>query len=121
MKPKKELEAIFKEAKGENLYYTFDDFLIDAKNFIDDIKKERIICSMVVSRSGMTRKFNFQRYNMFLNICYNQKIGWNAVKVSGCGMDMLFALLFSTCNQLLTKEELNKHNINSLCGRGFIL
>jgi len=121
MKPKKELEAIFKEAKGENLYYTLDNFLIDAKNFIDDVKKERIICSMKVSRSGMMRRFNFQRYNMLLNICYNHKFNWDAVRVGGCGMDMLFALLFNACNKLMTDKELDKHNINSLCGRGFIL
>ena len=121
MKPKKELEAIFKEAKGENLYYTFNNFLIDAKNFIDDVKKERIICSMKVSRSGMMRRFNFQRYNMLLNICYNHKINWDAVRVGGCGMNMFWHLLFSTCERLMTNKELDKYKINSLCSRGFIL
>ena len=125
MKSTKKLQAIYDKAKDhDNIkpYYSFDSFVYDSKNFIKDIKKQSIICSMKVSKSGMTRHFNVNRYNAVLNICYNQKFSHQPVKVSGCGMDMLWNLLFTTCEySLMTTSEVKKHNINSKCSRYTIL
>jgi len=76
---------------------------------------------MHVSKSGMTRKFNYRNYNMLLNICYNNKFSWDAVKVEGCGMDMHWNLQFLTCQDLATKGEIEKHNLNMLCSSGSVL
>jgi hypothetical protein len=109
---KKKLMEVYQEAKGDNSYYSFDKFIKDAKSYLKDIKAEKVIASMKVSRSGMTRRFNTQHYNMLLNICYNQKFSWDEVKVGGCGMDMWWYLLFTTCERL-TDTQKDSFNYNS--------
>jgi len=47
-----------------------------------------------------------------LNICYNQKFSWDEVKVGGCGMDMWWYLLFTTCERL-TDTQKDSFNYNS--------
>jgi hypothetical protein len=121
MKTKKELLKVFNEAKGEHLYYSFEDFMQDAKNFIKDVKYRNTYCTIKPSKSGMSRKFNFNKYNCLLNICYNGKFEWKNVPVSGCVMDMHWYLKYSVCERLMTKKELEKHNINYLCSSGIIL
>lgn len=121
MRSDKKLLEVFKKAKGDNEYYTFEYFKRDAKNFIKDIRKNRVVAGMTVSRSGMTRHFNTQRYNMLLNICYNQKLEWQSVKVGGCGMDMWWYLLFRTCEDICTKGEMEKWNLNLECSHQSIL
>jgi hypothetical protein len=120
-KDKKTIEQIYNKAKGDKQYYTFDLFMRDARAFIQDIKKHNITCTIKPSRSGMSRKFNFIRYNQFLNTCYNGKCTRDLVNVSGCGMDMYWYLLFTTCAQLFTPEYMEKHNINSECSRQIYL
>lgn len=117
----KRLKAIYDNAKGDNKYYTFGDFKDNAKDFLKDVKKRNTYCSIKPSKSGMSRKFNFYRYNMLLNICYNGKFEWEHVNVRGCGMDMHWYLKFRTCEMLLTKKELDKGFYNSLCSGGIIL
>lgn len=121
MKSDKKLQAVFKRAKGDNEYYTFEYFKSDAKNFLKDIRKHRVVAGVQVSRSGMTRHFNTQRYNMLLNICYNQKLDWQPVRVSGCGMDMWWHLLFRTCEDIATKGEMEKWSLNMACSLQTIL
>ena len=58
MKCDKKLKEIFDNAKGENIYYSFEDFKQDAKNFLKEIRKRNLVMSMEVSRGGMLRKFN---------------------------------------------------------------
>ncbi len=119
MKTIKELEKVFNKAKGDNKYYTLESFKEDAKRFIKDIKKRETVCSIKVSKSGMSRTFNYaKRYNMLLNICYNQKRSYDPVKVQGCGMDMHWYLQLRTCEEIMTKKELEKYNINALCVSG---
>lgn len=114
MQSKKNLLATFESAKG-NVFYNIDDFQEDAKNFLKDTRNRKIVTSMHVSASGMTRKFNVDQYNMLLNICYNQKKTWDVVKVTGCGMDMWWNLLYVTCSYLATKKEQEKWGLNGLC------
>jgi hypothetical protein len=121
MKTPYKINAVFLLAKGNHEYYSFEDFTNDAKAFIKDVKKRNTICTIKASRSGMSRKFNFDRYNMLLNICYNQKFSFDPVAVGGCGMDMHWHLKYSTCEALLTKNEIEKHRINLLCSSGKIL
>ena len=115
MKSDKKLKVIFEAAKNDNGYYTFELFKKDAKSFLKDIKKYNVYTSMKVSRSGMTRHFNTSKYNILLNICYNQKISSDPVKVGGCGMDMMWHLFFRTCENLETEGQMEKHFINSKC------
>jgi hypothetical protein len=121
MKTQKQLKAVYDAAKGDPGYYTFENFMSDAKNYIKDIKKRQTVCAMTVSASGMTRKFNYKNYNMLFNICYNQKFSLDEVKVGGCGMDMHWNLQHNTCIDLMNKSELEKYNINYLCSSGYIL
>jgi hypothetical protein len=114
MKSKKQLQKIFNNAKGDNKYYSFEAFTEDARNFLKDMRKRKIISSIYVSKSGMLRRFNVLSYKMLLNICYNNKKTWDDVVVKGCGMDMYFHLLYSACNILATKKEIEKYGYNSL-------
>jgi len=121
MKSDKKLLVIYEQAKGDNSYYNFEDFKRNAKSYLKDVKSRKTYCSMKVSRSGMTRHFNFDKYNMLLNICYNQKFSWDSVKVGGCGMDMHWHLKFRTCEMLFTNGECEKYSLNSSCSSGKIL
>ena len=121
MKTQKQLLKLYNNAKGEKNYYSFDNFRDDAKSYIKDIKNRNTVCSMHVSASGMTRKFNYTKYNMLLNICYNSRFSWEQVKVGGCGMDMHWYLQFTACEDLCTKKENEKYNFNSLSSSGYIL
>lgn len=116
MKKKAELKKIFDQAKG-NPYYSFECFTNDARNFIKAIRKRAIVSSIQVSRSGMMRKFNVNKYNLLLNTVYNSKMSHDPVRVSGCGMDMYWHLLYSVCENVCTREEIEKWNLNTLCGR----
>lgn len=115
------LLELFNKAKGEHEYYEFEDFKSDAKNFLKDVRRRKTYCSIKPSASGVSRKFNFDKYNMLLNICYNGKFFWGYVKVDGCGMDMHWYLKYRTCETLLTKKELENGNYNSLSSSGKIL
>ena len=122
---KKKLQKLYNEAKeteyGKKQYYTFESFCNDAKSYLRDIRKYNVVCSMEVSRSGMTRHFNTQHYNGLLNICYNGKLSYDPVKVGGYGMDMHWHLLFRTCEDLSTQKEMDKYSYNSKCSSQPIL
>jgi hypothetical protein len=121
MKSKTELKKIYDKATGEHPYYSLEDFSADAKTFLKDCRNRTTYCSIKAAPSGMSRKFNFDRYNMLLNICYNGKFSWEPVKVNGCGMDMHWYLKFTTCEALATKAECEKYNYNSACSSGKVL
>lgn len=121
MKSEKKLKALYKDASGDNNIYPTEEFIKDAKQFIKDVEANKTICSMKVSRSGMTRTFNYQRYNRLLNLCYNSKFSNEPVKVGGCGMDMHWYLEFRTCEQLATKSEIEKGHLNSNSSKSTIL
>ena len=121
MKSDKKLLEIYETAKGDNHFFTFDDFKKHARKFLKDVRNRSTYCHINPSRSGMSRTFNFETYNMLLNICYNEKFTWDVVKVSGCGMDMHWYLKFTTCEMLSTKGELRKFDYNSASSRGVTL
>lgn len=121
MKSTKKLQVVFNQAKNTDSFYGFSSFERDAKQFIKDIKKGAVVCSMRVSRSGMTRHFNWDKYNMLINICYNEKQSWDAVRVGGAGMDMHWHTLFRTCEDLVTKGEMEKWMLNGKCSSQKVL
>lgn len=121
MKSKKQLEAFYNTVKCKDKM-SFDCFVGAAKRFVKDIRTGKTYCSMKVSRSGMTRHFNYEpQYNAILNAVYNGKLDYKAVKVTGCGMDMHWHLQYRVCEALLTKKELEKWSINFACSSGHIL
>lgn len=114
----KKIERITKRIKEDkNLLKNIDDaffgviddkigyFIEHVESYIKAIKENRMFCVIQhVSGSGMTRWLSFascergqKRYwfrNYFslfncLGYSYNEK--WDAFKVEGCGMDMIFA------------------------------
>ena len=114
MKNDKELKKLFKGARGDNEYYNFEQFKDDARGFLSEVRKMKLVMSMTVSRSGMTRHFNSIGSNMVMNICHNNKFSWDSVKVGGCGMDMHWHLIFRVCEDLSTEKENEKYNYNNL-------
>ena len=104
MKSDKKLLEVYNEAKGDNEYYQFERFKSDVKDFLKDIKNYKVICSMTVSRSGMTRHFNFDSYNMLLNICYNQKNNWGNVRV-GVVVWICYGIYYLALAKKLKLEE----------------
>jgi len=115
MKNNKKLLEIYNNAKGDNKYYTFDDFKQGCKDLLRDMRKRELYCSLKVSNSGTTRHFGFKRpYNMVLNVVYNDKFSYETIRVGGCGMDMGFHLLYTFYNAVLTKKDIEKYGYNSL-------
>ena len=114
MKAVKQLRKIYDQAKGDNSYYDFEYFVKDCRDYLKQLKKRNVICSMTVSRSGMMRHFNTLHHNMVLNICYNQKFSWDSVRVGGCGMDMHWHLLYRAAEEIATRKECDKYRFNGL-------
>jgi len=121
MKSTKQLLKVYQSAKGDNQYYSFEDFKCNVKSFIKDVKKGNTYCGMYVSKSGMLRKFNFDKYNMILNICNHKLYSWEPVKMGGCGMDMHWYCKFNTIRDLCTKKEIEKYYLNFACSNGKVL
>lgn len=117
----KELKSIYSKAKKDNKYITEEDFLNACKalatrfeKYADTTKKNhrdsRIYVSMKVSRSGMTRHFNFDgNINLVANVIYNNKVSHDPVRVTGCGMDMLWHTLYQ-CIGVILKDGKENHN-----------
>ena len=96
-------------------YYTIESFIKDVNSYINAVKDGRILYIVErVSQSGMSRlikvtscekgdknyyrKYYYRNYNqMFLALGYNvNKEG--LFRVSGCGMDVLFATNYNLIN-----------------------
>lgn len=125
---KTKLVLLFAKAKKENKYITVESFL----NACEDLEKTFkaynkhlqsanrhkkntpcIYLSMKVSSSGMTRHFNFERnINLACNVIYNNKASFLPVKVGGCGMDMLWYLLYQVIS-VITKDKGDNQDYNS--------
>jgi hypothetical protein len=116
MKNQKQLQAICNKLDKKD-YMTFEYFLELIKDFSKDLKKENLIVAMKVSKSGMTRNFSFHKHNGLINAVYHNKLNYGAVKVSGCGMDMLWHLLYTVTQEIFTKKEIEKLGLNSKCSR----
>ena len=92
----------------KNKYYSEETFLNDAKAYISAMRENRMINVIgSVSASGMSRTLKFtscehspnndsfyqRNYNSLFNaLGYKEtKNAWGYFRVSGCGMDMVFA------------------------------
>lgn len=97
---KEQIKRLSKET-----YYNEEQFIKDCKTYIKALKAGRVLYSVThVSSTGMSRDINiksfegsmtngyFRNYNMMLTILgYSFAKYTNDIKVSGCGMNMLFA------------------------------
>ena len=88
----------------------------NAKRFIKALKEGRIVCGVKhVSKSGMSRiisvcevakpkgckRFYMYQFNWFIKqMGWTYADDWSAIRVGGCGMDMIFHLLYSVCSSL---------------------
>lgn len=88
----------------------------NAKRFIKALKEGRIVCGVKhVSSSGMSRVISVcevakpqgaKRFYMYQFNWFIHQLGWtyvdsySAIRVGGCGMDMVFHLLYSVCGTL---------------------
>ena len=120
------------KAIAKNEYYNEEQFINDAKKWVEAIKQGRVICTVAsVSKSGMSRKlkflscepskynnengeeirYNYRQYNVMLE-CLGFKFSrdsW-AITVNGCGMDMIFHTNYTIMHNfksmgIITKEE----------------
>lgn len=86
----------------------------NAERFIKALKEGRLVCSVKhVSSSGMSRVISFcevkkvgkgyalYQFNWFFrNLGWTYVDSWNAIRVGGCGMDMISHVLYSVCATL---------------------
>lgn len=112
------------KAISKNTYYSEEQFISDAKQYIEAIKEGRVIVSVVsVSKSGMSRKLKVLAYqkndnndrgyyrqfnSMFEALGYKFKD--YAFTVNGCGMDMIFHTNYTAIHAfkrmgIITDEE----------------
>lgn len=89
---------------------------MNAERFIKALKEGRIVCTVKhVSSSGTSRVIavremvklkDVKRYAMYQFDWFIQQMGWSedkqtgATRVNGCGMDMVFHLLYTVCSNL---------------------
>lgn len=89
---------------SKETYYTEADFIDDIKTYIAAVKSGRILYNVVsVSKSGMSRNITIQSYEgtmknghyrsytKMMSILGYNAINWSEYRISGCGMNMLFA------------------------------
>lgn len=116
----KELEKAISKVK----YYSVENFINDATDYINAIKERRMLCVIhSVSNSGISRnlsfssceqskdgKFYYRNYNcLFLALGYKYAKN-NGFKINGCGMDMIFSTNYNNIHDferigLITNEE----------------
>lgn len=101
---------------GKLSYYSIEDFIEDAINYIEAIKERRMICSIgKVSQSGMSRTLKFiscekntnsstyyyRQYNsLFQSLGYKEVKNTDYYRVNGCGMDMIFHTNYTIIKRL---------------------
>ncbi len=94
-------------------YYSETDFVNDAKAYIAAVKSGRILYTVTsVSKSGMSRNISvksfegkmtegyYRNYIGFLRALGYKIDDFGSVKISGCGMNMLFATNHSAIHSL---------------------
>ena len=112
--------------------YYEDDFIRDAKRYIQAIKENRVICNIEsVSASGMSRNIKFleckkntyhKNYYNWLNFfAFFKVLGYtesrkkdNCFSISGCGMDMIFHTNYSIIHRLHRLGFINKKQCDKL-------
>lgn len=105
-------------------YFSIESFIDSAKAFLKATEQGRMICNIdTVSKTGMSRtmkflsceknktNFNYRNYfAMFKALGFNEVKGTSYFRISGCGMDMVFATNYQVVRQLhqmgfTTKEK----------------
>lgn len=134
MKSVKKLEMIYNEIQSNSksvFYLSFEQFIEVAGSFVKEVKKENLEMELVsVDKSGISRVFRVANddnkqieslYNQFINAVYhrtfNRKNDFQEIRISGCGMDMHWHLLFSICEAICTSGEIAKFKLNAKCSR----
>lgn len=120
------------KAIAKNEYYSEEQFINDAKKWVEAIKQGRVICTVAsVSKSGMSRKLKFlsyepstykeeqrghyRQYNVMLE-CLGFKFSrdsWS-ITVNGCGMDMIFHTNYTIMHNFKTMGIITKEECESL-------
>ena len=109
-------------------YYSETAFVNDAKAYIAAVKSGRILYTVTsVSKSGMSRNISvksfegkmtegwYRNYYVFLRILgYSLDTGYN-IRVSGCGMNMLFATNYNIIHSLHRMGFVSKKECGVLC------
>jgi hypothetical protein len=112
-----------------NEYYSDEQFLSDANQWIKSIEQNRVICSVVsVSKSGMSRKLKFlsfepnkdsdkgyyRQYNTMLKTL-GYKLKDYSITVNGCGMDMIFHTNYSIIHDFKRMGIITSEQCKTLC------
>jgi len=122
------LSKELKKQIAKNTYYSEENFIKDAKTYIQAIKENRVIVSVYsVAPSGMSRKLKFlsfekhenenngyyrQYLSMFEALGY--KVKDYAFTVNGCGMDMIFHTNYSAMHTFLNIGLIDKSKCDIL-------
>jgi len=112
---------ILKRLKKEE-YYSEESFISDCKDYIKAVQSGRILFSVThVSSSGMSRNINiksfegkmtngyYRNYYMMLKILDHSFVkDSHDIKVTGCGMDMLFHTNYTIIHRLQRMKFISK-------------
>ena len=115
---------------SKNEYYSQDDFVKDCKCYIKALKSGRLQYTVThVSNSGMSRNIFIQSYEgtmtkghfrtyfgMLQVLGYKEASKYSSdIRVSGCGMNMLFATNYNICHDLKRIGLITKKECEVLC------
>lgn len=105
-------KELVKAIEGTN-YYSIDNFISDASDYIEATKAGRMLCVIPhVSRSGMSRVIKFhswqpgkrgyyRQYNgLFKALGYRESRDRSGFTISGCGMDVVFHTNYTNIHRL---------------------
>ena len=109
-------------------FYSQEDFIKDCKTYIKAVQSGRILYTAThVSASGMNRNINIKSfegnmtkgshrnyYSMLKVLGYSFAKDSHDIKVSGCGMDMLFATNYDIIHTLHRMKFISKAKCETL-------
>ena len=109
--------------------FSNEDFLEHAKDYIKAIKQNRMFCVIdSVSNSGMSRNIHFHSANkeknrfyfrqywaLFTALGYSKGNTNNNFRISGCGMDMIFATNYNNIHKFKNLGILTDSECRKLC------
>lgn len=115
---------------SKNEYYSQEDFVKDCKCYIRALKSGRVQYTVThVSNSGMSRDIFIQSYegtmtkgyfrtyfSMLQVLGYKEASKYSSdIRVSGCGMNMLFATNYDICRYFKRIGLINENEFKTLC------
>ena len=108
----------------ETNYCTIDEFVADASRYIAAVADGRLICAnLVASKSGMSRSFSLVEltkqtkgvrshlcsfYSLLNTLGYSIDSRTHAIRVRGCGMNMIWHTNYDIIRQLASMGLMNK-------------